>query len=309
MSYLTSVDSIKASIDLYSQGKTLWLDTEVAEPQSKKPRLSLISIQDDSTDLSGQSVTIIDVLDRAPLIDLFIEKIMVNRGIKKIFHNAAYDRKFLGGNKAENIVCTLKLARDIPYYLAPLPNYKLATLAEQLCHFPPIDKSLQSSDWGVRPLSEEQLNYAKLDPVYTAQVHGRLIQLSQLVEPDPQQENLTLLTRRYQEIFSPWRVLDTEIEHLRERIKEAMKAKKIDKTNGFSLGQKNSNTSQIDINTLARSIISDQDPVNFSLKLTSEIKKALGNLLSDLPVENIPKTVFTLRFQGEEQEDEEDIPF
>lgn len=313
MPYRTSVDSIKTSIELYSQAKTLWLDTEVAEPKSKKARLSLISILDDSTDLTGEFVTILDVLDQPTLVSLFVEKIMLNPDIKKVFHNAAFDRKFLGGNKAKNIVCTLKLAQEIPYYLAPLPNYKLSTLAEQLCCFPPVDKSLQSSDWGIRPLSEAQLNYAKLDAVYTAQVYGRLLQLSLLVSPDPHQENIASLTQRYYDIFQEWKVLDTEIEHLRERIKEAMKAKNIEKTNGFTLAYQNSITTQVDINVLARAIISADIPVNLSLKLTGEMKKALGVLIDNLPVENVEKSTPTLRFkpvtETEEGEDDDDIPF
>jgi ribonuclease D len=103
----------------------------VADYDSKTPRLSLIQILADSTDLTGERVTILDVLERLDRTDYFITKILLVDRIEKVFHNASYDCKFLGGkSKVKKITCTLELAKKVPYYIAPLLNYQLKTLAE-----------------------------------------------------------------------------------------------------------------------------------------------------------------------------------
>ena len=65
MPYLTESDAIRNAIDHFSHFPILWLDTEVvADYDSKTPRLSLIQILADSTDLTGERVTILDILVR-----------------------------------------------------------------------------------------------------------------------------------------------------------------------------------------------------------------------------------------------------
>ena len=118
--YLTQPEAILASIAQYQEKNTLWLDTEVADYQTNKPRLSLIQILDDSTDLKGEKVTILDLLDKPELIHCFINDIMVNPQIEKVLHNAKYDLSFLGKSKAKNVTCTLKIAAQLPYYIIPL---------------------------------------------------------------------------------------------------------------------------------------------------------------------------------------------
>ena len=135
MPYLTAASEIRSLIAEYTKAKTLWIDTEVADYKSRNPRLSLIQILDNPQDMSGDSVYLLDVLDQPDMIADFVEKIMVNPAIEKVFHNASYDLKFLGTKKAKNITCTLEMAKKIPYYLLPLPNYQLKTLATELCKF------------------------------------------------------------------------------------------------------------------------------------------------------------------------------
>jgi S-DNA-T family DNA segregation ATPase FtsK/SpoIIIE len=78
-----------------------------------------------------------------------------------------------------------KKLKKIASEIKELPNLKLKTLAEELCHFSNVDKSEQASDWGRRPLSEKQLQYAKMDTVYLAQVHRRLLELKNPIKPEP----------------------------------------------------------------------------------------------------------------------------
>jgi DNA segregation ATPase FtsK/SpoIIIE, S-DNA-T family len=181
MLYLTKPDEITLAIDKLALGKILWLDTETADWQTPKPKISLIQAADDITDITGMKAYVLDVLDKPELVTYFISQIMANTRIEKVFHNASYDLKFLGKDRAKNVTCTLQLARKLRYSfkeVGQLHNLKLKTLAEELCGFSNVDKTEQSSNWRQRPLTKSQLEYAKLDSVYLAQIHRRLIEIS-----------------------------------------------------------------------------------------------------------------------------------
>lgn len=306
MPYLTEVDDIRTAIVYYSRARTLWIDVEVADYLSQKPRLSLLQILDDSTDLKGDRVTILDLLDQPQLVSDFIDKIMVNPDIEKVFHNAKYDLQFLGKRQGKNITCTWEMVQRIPYYLVPLPNYKLKTLAENLCHFPIVDKTEQESDWGQRPLTKKQLNYAKMDPVYTAQVHHRLLQLSQLIEPDPSTENIMELTRRYQEIRPRWQELDTEIQHLKTRIKNTMKTQEMTEINGFKISSISRKSTTVSLNNLAQAVYQSGQNFELSIRLTAEMRKALNAIIEQLSLEEKVDTYLQLKVQDI---DEDELPF
>jgi ribonuclease D len=309
MQYLTKAEEIRNAIAHYAGAKILWLDTEVADYNTKKPRLSLIQILDNSTDICGKKVVILDVLDKPELIDNFISKIMINPGIEKVFHNARYDLNFLGKRQAKKVTCTLEMVQNIPYYLVPIPNRKLKTLAEQLCHFPPISKEEQGGDWGKRPLSPKQLEYAKMDPVYVAAIHHRLLQLQQLVEPKPETENIAVLTRRYWQIEHQWKQLDTEIKHLKERLKRAMEYQEITAISGFKLSSQKRTTKKVALKELAEAIQTTGLDIDFSVTLTKELQEQLAEIIEQLPVEEETKNIWQLRVAELDDFEEEDIPF
>ncbi len=175
MPYLTEATEIKAIIDKLTSAKILWADTEIAQWNTDRPKLSLIQLLAEPTDRTGNHTYILDVLDRPELVTYFINQIMANAKIEKVFHNAGYDLKYLGRPVAKNITCTFKLAQKLRKPYLSVSNLKLKTLAAELCHFSNIDIEEQASDWGRRPLTEKQLQYAKLDTVYLAHVHQRLL--------------------------------------------------------------------------------------------------------------------------------------
>ncbi|WNZ23884.1 cell division protein FtsK [Leptolyngbya sp. NK1-12] len=184
MSYLTDVAEIEATILQLANSPILWIDTEVAEWWTSQPKLSLIQVLADADDRNGTAAYLLDVLDRPHLVQHFIHQIMINPAIEKVFHNASFDLKFLGQSHAQNVTCTLKLARRFPKTVLGTPNYKLKTLAKELCQFTEVDAEQQSSDWGKRPLSFKQLVYAKMDTVYLAHVHQYLLRLVQNKRPE-----------------------------------------------------------------------------------------------------------------------------
>ncbi len=173
MHYLTDATEIKAQINQFCSSKILWLDTEVADYRTPNPRLSLIQVLANPT-ATGDAY-ILDVLDKPDLAAYFINQIMVNPQIEKVFHNASFDLKYLGGKLIPNVTCTLKISRKITRYKLKTSNLKLKTLATELCNFTDVDAELGASDWGKRPLAEKQLHYAAMDTVYLAAVHRYLL--------------------------------------------------------------------------------------------------------------------------------------
>ncbi|MBD2301732.1 DNA translocase FtsK [Nostoc sp. FACHB-190] len=177
MHYLTEPATIQEVISQLTTTKILWLDTEIANWYTSQPKLSLIQVLADPTDSTGSSAYIFDVLNNHGLVANFINQIMINPQIEKVFHNAVFDLKYLGSHLAKNVTCTLQLARKITRQKLQTSNLKLKTLAVELCHFSNINIAEQSSDWGKRPLSQKQLEYAAMDTVYLAAVHHQLIKI------------------------------------------------------------------------------------------------------------------------------------
>lgn len=177
MSYFNDSHAIWQIINKLTQVKTLWLDTEVADWQTRNPRISLIQALVNPENRTGKDTYVLDMFQKPDLVNYFISHIMANPQIEKIFHNAAYDLRFLGQGKAKNVTCTLNLARKYRRFLPEVTNLKLKTLAQELCYFSAVNVESQSSDWGQRPLTTTQLQYAQMDTVYLAHVHRYLLEV------------------------------------------------------------------------------------------------------------------------------------
>lgn len=306
MPYLTSVHAISAIVAEYTNTKMLWIDTEVADYKSRNPRLSLIQVLDNPQDMSGDRVYLLDVLDQPIIIAEFIEKIMMNSDIEKVFHNASYDIKLLGNKKAKNITCTLEMAKKIPYYLLPLPNYQLKTIATALCSFNNIDKQEQTSDWGKRPLTEEQIEYAYLDCIYLAQIHLNLLELQAQASPEPVTEDLISLNTRYSQLEQQWKLLNSEFEHLQERMKKAMQAQNISETSYHKLTSYERTTVKASFTELSRLAQTQDINLDFPITLTQKLQKDLGANLEQLSVDIEKTTSWRLTPKTQESETEDD---
>ena len=176
MEYLTEPTQIQAQITKFASAKILWLDTEIADWNTPYPKLSLVQVLAEPTDLTGEFAYILDVFHKPDIAAYFINQIMVNPQIEKVFHNASFDLKYLGRQLAQNVTCTLKIARKIKREVLQVSNLQLKTLATELCDFSNVNKEEQGSDWGQRPLTQKQLYYAAMDTVYLAAVHRHLLE-------------------------------------------------------------------------------------------------------------------------------------
>ena len=307
MQYFVESDYIISLIDEYTQAKTLWIDTEVADFKSRNPKLSLIQVLNSYSDNLQENVCILDVLESPEVTDIFIKKIMLNPAIEKVFHNAKYDLKFLGKNKAENVTCTLEMAKDIPYYLLPLPNLSLKTLAESLCNVVAVDKSQQTSNWGQRPLTATQLTYANLDPVYLYMVHQKLLQLKLLSNPNPNNENIALLAERYLQLKQQLQIIESECNHFDSRLKAAMQAQNVLETNSVKISSVERHTFKVEFNQLAE--IANQNGVNldFPITLTQKLQKELGKMLEQLNLQEEVSSSWRLTVKPPESEEDEEF--
>ena len=303
MPYLTAAREIRSLITEYTTAKTLWIDTEVADYKTRNPRLSLIQVLANPEDMTGNSVYLLDVLDKSDVIADFVERIMVNDAIEKVFHNAGYDVKYLGAKKAKNITCTLEMAKTIPVYLLPLPNYQLKTLATKLCNFHDINKQEQTSDWGKRPLTEEQIEYAYLDCIYLAQVHLRLLELEANLKIDPIREDLSLLTARYIEIEQQQKIIKSEFEHLQERVKQAMLVQNISETSSCKLTSYERKTIKTQFQELVDLVENQGVDLDFTITLTEDIRKNLGVNLEKLTVNVDINTYWKITPKNQEGEE------
>jgi ribonuclease D len=310
MLYLTEPDRISQAIARFTRAKILWLDTEVADFQNERSRLSLIQVLEEPleepSDESSDRVYILDVLDRTQLINIFIDKIMVAPAIQKVFHYAAYDCRYLGKNKVQNVTCTLEMAKQIPYYILPVNNYKLSTLVEYFCKSDRLDKSEQKSDWSQRPLSEKQLEYAKLDVIYLAQIYQHLDKLSQALKIEPDAEDIAVLTQRYRQIEHRWKLLDTEIKHLKERLKQAMSIQDVKAIEGFKLSFQERHSKKVSFNDLAKVTQESGIELDLPIRLTKELQKQVADILNELTIQEEVEKVLQLKVS---EIQEEDLPF
>jgi ribonuclease D len=304
MQYIVKPDHIISLIDKFAQAEVLWIDTEVADFKSRNPKVSLIQVLTGYADNLKENVVILDVLEHPKTVDIFIQKIMLNPSIEKVFHNAKYDLKFLGKNKAENVTCTLEMAKSIPYYLLPLPDLSLKTLTESLCNVVAVDKSQQGSDWGQRPLSATQLTYANLDPVYLYMVHQKLLQLKLVTNPNPSNENITVLTERYLKLKQQLQIIESECTHFESRLKVAMQAQDILETVNLKISPINRHTYKVDFNQLAEVVNQNNIELDFTVTLTAKLQKELGQIVEQLSLEE--EVSSSWRITIKEPESEED---
>jgi len=307
MQYFIEPSYIISLIDKYAQAESLWVDTEVADFKSRNPKLSLIQILSDFSEKSQENVAILDVLNRPEIVDIFVQKIMINPSIEKVFHNAKYDLKFLGKTKAKNVTCTLKMAKSIPYYLLPMPNLTLKTLAEFLCSVVAVDKTQQASDWGQRPLTATQLTYANLDPVYLYMVHQKLLQLKSIANRDPDIENVAVLAERYVKLKQQLQIIESECSHFEDRLKAAMQAQNISETINLKMSSVERHIFKVDFNQLAEIAHQNNIQLDFLVTLTQKLQKELGQIVEQLNLQEEVSSSLRLTVKQPESQEEDDF--
>jgi ribonuclease D len=214
----------------WSRCPELWIDTETADWQTSHPRLSLLQVR-----TPDGGLFVVDILAagmRAVLETAFVPAVMANSAIRKWAHSASYDRRFLGGERVQNLQCTLRLAKSIPYHRLPTRKLTLGALAAHLCGSN-VDKAHQGDDWGVRPLSAEQLAYAAADPEWCRRVQQALDGL--VVAFGPASEDPSELREKYFDVTGRLRERKARREDIRDAVRDHLLAESGETFGGFRL--------------------------------------------------------------------------
>jgi hypothetical protein len=188
--------ALAALTDLVARQQRIWIDTELADWNTPNPRLSLIQLR-----LEDGSIHVVDVLSpemAAAYRETFAPRVIAAPHIEKWAHYARFERRVFGPDVVQGLNCTFELARGLPYYRLPLRSLKLATLVQHLFG-QAIDKSYQKADWGHRPLSADELDYAAWDPEWCYRIHQHLQPLVQ--SWDPATDDPDAIQRRYVELL------------------------------------------------------------------------------------------------------------
>lgn len=131
------------------------VDTESNSLHAYRERVCLIQFSTTKKDYVVDPLAIESLVSLAP--------IFANPKIEKIFHAAEYDlicmsRDF--GFEFANLFDTMQAARILGYKFVGLENI----LAEKFSV--KVDKRHQKADWGARPLTSAQMDYARMDTHY-----------------------------------------------------------------------------------------------------------------------------------------------
>ncbi len=165
MDLITSTEDLAAACAKLSAAPFIAVDTEFMREQTFWPRLCLVQIASEDTEVLIDSMA--PGIDLKPLFDL-----MVDENVLKVFHSARQDVEIVH-----------HLAGVIPH---PIFDTQVAAM---VCGFGEavsysmlvkrllgrnLDKTSRFTDWSRRPLSERQLTYAIGDVTYLRDLYPKL---------------------------------------------------------------------------------------------------------------------------------------
>jgi ribonuclease D len=148
--------------------KSVAIDTEYLGLKLQKNNLYLVQIS------AGDGTAVLVQLNPHPKYNCpNLKRLFTDKRVQKIFHYARADMGVLKMNlgiNVQNFYCT-KIASKIVRH--DTEEHSLRHLVRDVCGFIP-DKEQQLSDWSVKVLSEQQLQYAANDVLYLHQIQKYL---------------------------------------------------------------------------------------------------------------------------------------
>jgi ribonuclease D len=294
---IISEDAIDVCQQLFNSNGNVFIDLEVAHYKTT-PTLSLIQfaiVSQEEEELNNQldvdwinklsdRIVILDVYKKRDVIAWFIHNVIQQEKYHKWFHNSPFDLKYLGGiEHAKNVTCTLALSKSIPYHLLSTTSYSLDNLMQyfikgkqpELYQFLKYDNKelLQSSDnWHVRPLSEEQIEYAILDVLNLYVVYYYLKELEHKVNLENANNDIQSLEERLSTIDREYKSLNSQYEALSSKLKQTMIEQNVKESKYFKLSSYNRSKSKtIPFNVLANASIQKGVQLEFPVTITQKI--------------------------------------
>ena len=153
--WVEDINILEQMVEELSTQSRIAVDTESNSLHAYRERVCLIQFSGGGKDYLVDPLAIDDLSLLAPLF--------ANPKIEKIFHAAEYDliclrRDF--GFEFANLFDTMQAARILGYKFVGLDNM----LSEKFDV--KVDKRHQKANWGARPLTSAQLDYARMDTHY-----------------------------------------------------------------------------------------------------------------------------------------------
>ncbi|MGE5250041.1 MAG: ribonuclease D [Bacteroidota bacterium] len=161
--WVNSAQHLGQMVDDLLQQPRLAVDTESNSLHAYRERVCLIQFSTSKIDY---------LVDPLALDDLSsLDGVFSNPGVEKVFHAAEYDliclrRDF--GYGFSNIFDTMHAARVLGYSAVGLDKLLGEKFGVQM------DKRHQKADWAARPLTAEQVHYARLDTHYLIPLRDQL---------------------------------------------------------------------------------------------------------------------------------------
>ena len=169
--WVDTVSALKQMLAELSMQTRIAVDTESNSLHAYREQVCLIQFSTPKTDY---------VVDPLALEDLSsFSSLFSNPGIEKIFHAAEYDLICLRRDfdfEFANLFDTMHAARVLGYQYVGLDNLLIEKFQIRM------DKRHQKADWGARPLTSAQIDYARLDTRYLFDLRDLLEQ--ELLEKD-----------------------------------------------------------------------------------------------------------------------------
>jgi hypothetical protein len=229
--WIRSKEELIQVADSLSKEPIISVDTETSGWQTGNEQLCLVQIGIPST----KRVLLIDVLSTGapePLGPLFASPDQIF-----IAHNAPFEeRQFARYDmKVKGIRDTLTMSRELR---PDLPNHTLRTCCRLLLGIE-LSKDEQGSDWAMRPLTDKQIDYARLDAEvalslyqYLADLEAKVSAELELPVPDLMQE-YAQVTRRKIELTASIAHELAFLQARQEKVRSAIRQKLIDGTEAY----------------------------------------------------------------------------
>ncbi len=150
--WINTISSLEEMLADLSTHSRLAVDTESNSLHAYREQVCLIQFSTSKDDY---------LVDPLATNDLSLMKpVFQNPAIEKIFHAAEYDLICLSrdfGIRVENLFDTMHAARVLGYEAVGLDKILADKFNIQ------VDKRHQKADWGARPLTSDQIHYARID--------------------------------------------------------------------------------------------------------------------------------------------------
>lgn len=195
--WIRTIEELTQAAESIAREPIISVDTETSGWQTGNEQLCLIQIGVPST----KRVLLVDVLSTGAPLPL--APLLASPDQIFVAHNAMFEeRQFARYDmKVKGIRDTLTMSRELR---PDLPNHTLRTCCRLLLGLE-LSKEEQTSDWSVRPLSDKQIDYARLDAEVALTLYRYLDELESRVKaelhldvPDLVQEYAKVVRQRYE---------------------------------------------------------------------------------------------------------------